>query len=126
MGGQGPSPFGVPPGGGRGGATFLILMGVAPGSRVLRNSLGEVGEVQPPSSRETVEVAVVVAAVIFSQDQLLLVLENSMETEPQVLSDKNRNNLQFNRQTILQIQMISQKCTNSLVNATFGSGKKLC
>ena len=91
-------------------------MGVAPGSRVLRNSLGEVGEVQPPSSRETVEVAVVVAAVIFSQDQLLLVLENSMETEPQVLSDKNRNNLQFNRQTILQIQMISQKCTNSLVN----------
>ena len=85
MGGQGPSPFGVPLGGGRGGATFLILMGVAPGSRVLRNSLGEVGEVQPPSSRETVEVAVVVAAVIFSQDQLLLVLENSMETEPQVL-----------------------------------------
>ena len=73
MGGQGPSPFGVPPGGGWGGATFLILMGVAPGSRVLRNSLGEVGEVQPPSSRETVEVAVVVAAVIFSQDQLLLV-----------------------------------------------------
>ena len=71
MGGQGPSPFGVPPGGGRGGATFLILMGVAPGSRVLRNSLGEVGEVQPPSSRETVEVAVVVAAVIFSQDQLI-------------------------------------------------------
>ena len=69
MGGQAPSPFGVPPGGARGGATFLILMGVAPGSRVLRNSLGEVGEVQPPSSRETVEVAVVVAAVIFSKDQ---------------------------------------------------------
>ena len=71
LGGQGPSPFGVPPGGAQGGATFLILMGVALGSRVLRNSLGEVGEVQPPSSRETVEVAVVVAAVIFSQDQLI-------------------------------------------------------
>ena len=65
LGGQGPSPFGVPPGGDQGGATFLILMGVALGSRVLRNSLGEVGEVQPPSSREAVEVAVVVAAVIF-------------------------------------------------------------
>ena len=71
LGGQGPSPFGVPLGGARGGATFLILMGVALGSRVLRNSLGEVGEVQPPSSRETVEVAVVVAAVIFLQDQLI-------------------------------------------------------
>ena len=69
MGGQAPSPFGVPPGGARGGATFLILMGVAPGSQVLRNSLGAVGEVQPPSSRETVEVAVVVAAVTFSKDQ---------------------------------------------------------
>ena len=71
MGDQGPFPFGVPPGGAQGGATFLILMGVAPGSRVLRNSLGAVGEVQPPSSRETVEVAVVVAAVIFSQVQLI-------------------------------------------------------
>ena len=71
MGGQAPSPFGVPPSGVQGGATFLILMGVAPGSRVLQNSLGEVGEDQPPSSRETVEVAVVVAAVIFSQYQLI-------------------------------------------------------
>jgi len=78
LGGQGPSPFGVPPGGGRGGATFQILMGVAPGSRVLRNSLGEVGEVQPPSSRETVEVAVVVAAVVrlgyVQRDRLLRLL----------------------------------------------------
>ena len=64
LGVQGPSPFGVPLGGGQGGATFLILMGVAPGSQVLRNSLGEVGE--PPSSKEAVEVAVVVAAVIIS------------------------------------------------------------
>jgi hypothetical protein len=51
-------------------------MGVAPGSRVLRNSLEEVGEVQPPSSRETVEVVVVVAAVIFLQDQLICHMGN--------------------------------------------------